>query len=78
MAIVYERLGSQILPRYSEDIGLESIPHYDQYEDEMQNKWTFPQLAEELKSMPEVGNQYIGAEILLPRGHRVVMPIGML
>ena len=38
----------------------------------------FSQLAEELEPMPEVGNQYIGAEIMLPRkdkmarGHVVV------
>ena len=48
MARVYERLGSQVLPRELEDIGLEHTPQYDPYEDEMQNEQTFPQLAGEL------------------------------
>ena len=49
MARVYERLGSQVLQRELEDIGLESIPQYDLYEDETQNEQTFPQLAEEIE-----------------------------
>ena len=32
-----------------------------------QNEQPFPQLVEELEHMPEVGNHYIGAKILLPR-----------
>ena len=48
--------------------GLENDPQYDQYEDETQNMQMFPQLAEELKTFPEVRDHYIGAEILLPRG----------
>ena len=50
-----------------EDIGLKNTPQYDPYEDETQNEQMFPQLAEELKPMPEVGDHYIGAEMLLPR-----------
>ena len=38
------------------------------YEDETHNKQSFHQLAEELVPMPEVGDHYIGAEMLLPRG----------
>ena len=34
MARVYERLGSQVLPRDLEDIGLENTPHYEPYENE--------------------------------------------
>ena len=68
MAIVYNRLGSQVLPRDLEDIRLENTPHYDTYEDETQNDQTFPQLVEELEPMSEAGDQYIGAEIMLPRG----------
>ena len=56
MARVFERLGSQVMPRDLEDIRLENTTQYDPYEDETQNKWTFSQLAEELESMPEVGN----------------------
>ena len=71
MARVYERLGSHVLPRELEDLGLEDTPQYDLYEDETQNEQTFPQLAEELEPMPEVGDLYIGAEILLPRGDQM-------
>ena len=48
MARVYDRLGSQVLPRDLNDIGQENTPQYDLYEDETQNDQTFPQLAEEL------------------------------
>ena len=70
MARVYERLGSQVLPRELEDIGLENTPQYDLHEDKKQNKQIFPQLQEELEPMQEVGDHYIGAEILLPRGDK--------
>ena len=50
------------------DIGLENTSQYEPYKDETQNKQTFLQLAAELEPMPEVGDHYIGAEILLPRG----------
>ena len=50
MARVHERLGSYILPRELEDLGLEDTPQYNPYEDETQNKQLFPQLAEELGS----------------------------
>ena len=71
MARVHERLGSHILPRDLENIGPKDTPHYDPYEDETQNKHSFPQLAEELEPMPEVGELYIGAEVLLPRGDQM-------
>ena len=66
MARVHDRLGSCVLPRDLEDLGLENTPQYDLCEDETQNIQSFPQLAEELEPMPEVGDHYIGAEILLP------------
>ena len=71
MARVHERLGFRVLPRELEDWGLDDNPQYDPYEDETQNKQSFPQLAEELESMPEVGDYDIGAEILLPRGDQM-------
>ena len=71
MSRVYERLGSQVLPRELEDLGLEDTPQNDPYEDETQKEQTFPQLAEELEPMPEVGDHYIGAEMLLPRGDQM-------
>ena len=54
-----------------ENTGLENTPQYDPYENKTQNKQTFPQQAEELELMPEVGDHYIGAEILLPRGNEM-------
>ena len=51
-----------------EVIELENTLHYDPFEDEKQNKQTFPQLAEELEPLQVVGVHYIGAEILLHRG----------
>ena len=68
MAGICLRLGSQVLPRELDDIELENTPQYDPYEDETQNKPTFPQVAGELELMPEVGYHFIGAEILLPKG----------
>ena len=50
---------------------LEYFPKYDPYEDETQNKQSFPQLAEELELLPEVGDHYEGAEILLHRGDKM-------
>ena len=72
MASIYERLGSQVLPKELEDLGLENTPQYDLYEDKTQNKQAFPQLAEELKTMQEMGDHYIGVEILLPRGDETI------
>ena len=66
IARVYEKLGSWVLPRELEDIGLENTSQYDPYEDEIQ-KQTSPHLMEELELMPEVEDYYIGTEILLPK-----------
>ena len=53
----------------------------------MQNEQIHPQLAEELKPMPEGANYYIRAELLLPKGEKmatghvvsqVIMPVEML
>ena len=72
MARVYERLGSHIFPRKLEYLGLENTPYCDHYEDETQNKQSFPQLAGDLEPMPEVDDQYVGNNILLPRADQVV------
>ena len=71
MARVYEKLGSQVLPRELEYVWLKNTPQYDLYDDETQNEKTFSQLTEELEPMPEVGDYHIGAEILLPRGDKM-------
>ena len=68
MPRVHERLWSWVLPRELENVGLENNPQYDLYEDETQNKHTFLQLAKELEPMPKVGDHYVAAAILLPRG----------
>ena len=70
MSRLHENLGSQVLPKELENIGLENIPQYE-YEDETQNKQSFPQLAEELEPIPDVADQYIGAKILSPRGDQM-------
>ena len=71
MARVLCRLGLHVLPRDLEDLGLEDTQQYDPFEDETQNEETFPQLVQELEPMPEVGDLYLGAEILLPRGDQL-------
>ena len=68
---IYERLGSHVLPRVLENVGLENMPEYNLYENETQNKQSFPQQAEELEIMPEMGDHYICAKILLPRGDKI-------
>ena len=51
-----------------EDLGLENILKYDHYDDETHNEQSFSQLVEELDPMPKVGDYYVRAKILLPRG----------
>ena len=70
MSRVLERLGSCVLPRVLEDLGLEDTPQDDPYEDKTQNKQSFPQLPEELEPMPEVDDQYVGAKVLCLEGTR--------
>ena len=50
-----------------EDKGLDSNPHFDLYDDELESNQTYPQIAEELKPMPDVDDQCIKAEVQLPR-----------
>ena len=71
MARVYERLGPHVLQRELEDVGLKNTPQYYLYVDETQNKQMICQLADELQPMPKVGDHYIGAEMLLPRGYKM-------
>ena len=69
MVTICEKLG--VLPRELEDIWIENTPQYDLYEDKTQNQQIFPQLAEELEPMSEIGDHYIGAEKLLPWGDHI-------
>ena len=71
MVSVHDKLGSLVLPRESGDGGLEDSPHYDQYENNMQNEQTISQLQEEEEiPMPEVVDNYLSVKILFPRGVR--------
>ena len=42
MARVHERLGSHVLPKDLEDVGLENTPQYDPFEDKTQKEHFFP------------------------------------
>ena len=53
------------------DLGVEETPQYDPYEDKLQNAETFPMLDEEQEVTPKWGDQYVNAEILLPRGDKI-------
>ena len=50
------------------NMSVEETMQYDPYEDESQNAETFPMLDKEPEVTPEWGDQYVNAEILLPRG----------
>ena len=67
MARVHKRLGSILLPRELKDIGLENTQQYHLYKDQIQNEPTFSQVAENLEPMSDMGDHYIGEEILLSR-----------
>ena len=49
-------------------LGVEKTLQYDPNEDKMQNAETYPILDEEPVVTPKWGDQYINADILLPRG----------
>ena len=66
MARVHEKLGSWVLPKEMEDIGLKNI-HSTIHMRETQNEHSFPQLKEVLEHTPEVAEQSVGVEIMLPR-----------
>ena len=50
------------------DLGVEETLQYDTDEDESQNAETLPMLDEEPEVTPNRGDQYVNAEIVLPRG----------
>ena len=50
------------------ELGAEDKQQYDPYEVESQSAETFPILDEEPEITLKWGNQYVNAEILLPRG----------
>ena len=54
------------------ELDAEDISKYDPYEDESQNAKTFLILDDKPEVTPDWGDQYVNAEILLPRGDRMV------
>ena len=72
MAMVHERLESQVLPTDLEDIGLEDTSQHDSYEDEKQNKQTFSPIEEAQEKTPKEADYYLGAEILLLRKDQII------
>ena len=71
MSKVYEKLRTKVLFRKLKNIEIENISLYDPYENDMQNEHTLPLLAEELETMPEWRDHYMGVDILLPRWHQI-------
>ena len=53
------------------ELGVEETLQYDPYEDKLQNAKMFPMLDKEPEVTPEWGDQYVNAEILLPRGDKM-------
>ena len=53
------------------DLGVEETLQYDPYENELKYVETFPMLDEEPDITPKWGDQYVTAEILLPRGDKM-------
>ena len=54
------------------DLDMGETPQYDPHDDELQNAETFTMLDEEPKVTTEWGDQYVNAEIMLPRGDKMV------
>ena len=71
MARVYDILGFHVIPRDLEELELENTLQCDPYKVETQKEQSFPQLTEELKPMPEVGDYYIRAGIFISRGNQM-------
>ena len=64
-------MGFHDLPVEKEDIGLDGTPQYDSHENVTQNEQSFQQLQEEFLPTHEIADQYLCAEILLPRGFKM-------
>ncbi len=53
-----------------EEVGIPDTPEYIPFADDDQNELTFPDLDEEV--MPEVGNEYVHALVMLPHGNQMM------
>ena len=63
----HQRLGPCAMVGDLVELVAEDTLHYNPYEDELQNAEMFPILDEGPVVIPEWGDQYVNAEILLPR-----------
>ena len=53
------------------ELGVEDTPQYDPYKNKLHNVKTFPNSDKEPEVTAEWGDQYVNAEILLPRGDKM-------
>ena len=67
----HQRLGPHAMVRYLVKVGVEDTLHYNPYEEELQNVETFTILDEKAEVNPEWSDQYVNAEILLPREEKI-------
>ena len=70
MESLHQRLGPYAVVRDPVKLGVEDTPHYDPYEDKLQNVETLHILDKEPEVTPEWGDKCINKEILLPRGKK--------
>ena len=66
-----QRLGPHAMMRGLVELGVKDTLQYDPYEKKSQNAKMLPILDEEVEVTPEWGDQYVNAEILLPKGNRM-------
>ena len=70
MAFLHQKLSPCAELRDLVELGVDDTPQYNPCEDESQNAETFS-MVEEPEVTPEWGDQFLSAEILLPRGDKM-------
>ena len=70
MESVHQRLGPQVMDNLG-DLGADGMPQYYSYQDCSENREIFPGLDEESGLTLDWGDQYLNAEILLPKGEKM-------
>ena len=73
MEFFHQRLGSHTSVRDLIELSLENSLQHDPYEDDLQSAKTFLISDKESEETPEWGYHYVDAEILLPRGYKMVI-----
>ena len=71
MESLHHKLGPPTKFRDLIELEVEDMLQYDPYDEESGNAKTFPMLEEEPEVTPKLGDQYVNAEILLPRGDKM-------